>query len=117
MSVWQIPVATRRTNTSSKRGSSSDNVSTVNGVFFARATAAVICIASTIDECCTKGRYYMTAMRITKETLMPVSFRRLVTGRDADGKSRLLEDTQVQEGRLGNFNFWRTEKDPAAEDD
>jgi hypothetical protein len=48
-------------------------------------------------------------MRIAKETLMPLSFRRLVTGRDADGKSRLLEDTQVQEGRLGNFNFWRTE--------
>jgi hypothetical protein len=48
-------------------------------------------------------------MRIAKETLMPLTFRRLVTGRDAHGKSKLLEDTQIGEGRLGNFNFWRTE--------
>jgi hypothetical protein len=48
-------------------------------------------------------------MRIAKETLMPLTFRRLVTGRDAYGKSRLLEDTRIEEGRLGNFNFWRTE--------
>jgi hypothetical protein len=48
-------------------------------------------------------------MRIAKETLMPLSFRRLVTGHDAHGKSKLIEDTQIQEGRLGNFNFWRTE--------
>ena len=40
---------------------------------------------------------------------MPLTFRRLVTGRDARGKSKLLEDTRIQEGRLGNFNFWRTE--------
>jgi hypothetical protein len=39
---------------------------------------------------------------------MPLSFRRLVTGRDASGRSVLLEDAQVPEGRLGNFNFWRT---------
>jgi hypothetical protein len=48
-------------------------------------------------------------MRIAKETLMPLTFRRLVTGRDAYGKSKLLEDTQIEEARLGNFNFWRTE--------
>jgi hypothetical protein len=40
--------------------------------------------------------------------LMPLSFRRLVTGRDASGRSVLLEESQVVEGRLGNFNFWRT---------
>jgi hypothetical protein len=45
---------------------------------------------------------------------MPLSFRRLVTGRDAGGRSVLLEDVQVPEGRLGNFNFWRTA--PAAAD-
>lgn len=39
---------------------------------------------------------------------MPLSFRRLVTGHDADGKSVLVEDVRVAEGRLGNFNFWRT---------
>jgi hypothetical protein len=45
---------------------------------------------------------------------MPLTFRRLVTGRDASGRSVLLEDAQVPEGRLGNFNFWRTS--PAAVD-
>jgi hypothetical protein len=45
---------------------------------------------------------------------MSLSFRRLVTGRDASGRSVLLEDAQVPEGRLGNFNFWRTS--PAAAD-
>jgi hypothetical protein len=39
---------------------------------------------------------------------MPLSFRRLVTGRDASGRSVLLEDSQVVQGRLGNFNLWRT---------
>jgi hypothetical protein len=43
---------------------------------------------------------------------MTQSFRRLVTGRDANGKSVLLEDARIAEGRLGNFNFWRTQ--PAA---
>src|SRR6266702_5988282 len=62
-----------------------------------------------MDECCTKRRYYITAMRIAKETLMPLTFRRLVTGRDVRGKSKLLEDTRIPEGRLGNFNFWRSE--------
>jgi hypothetical protein len=45
---------------------------------------------------------------------MPSSFRRLVTGRDANGRSALLEDAQVAQGRLGNFNLWRTS--PAAAD-
>jgi hypothetical protein len=45
---------------------------------------------------------------------MPLSFRRLVTGRDASGRSVLLEDSQVVQGRLGNFNLWRTS--PAAAD-
>jgi hypothetical protein len=39
---------------------------------------------------------------------MPPSFRRLVTGLDVHGKSILLEDARIEEGRLGNFNFWRT---------
>jgi hypothetical protein len=43
---------------------------------------------------------------------MTPSFRRLVTGLDANGKSVLLEDARIAEGRLGNFNFWRTQ--PAA---
>ena len=55
-------------------------------------------------------------MRIAKETLMPLTFRRLVTGRDAYGKSKLLEDTQIEEARLGNFNFWRTESGRLAKD-
>jgi len=47
---------------------------------------------------------------------MPPSFRRLVTGRDAYGKSKLLEDAQIEEGRLGNFNFWRTESGKVEKD-
>jgi hypothetical protein len=47
---------------------------------------------------------------------MSLSFRRLVTGRDASGRSVLLEDAQVLEGRLGNFNFWRTQPAAAAVD-
>jgi hypothetical protein len=39
---------------------------------------------------------------------MPLSFRRLVTGCNAGGKSVLVEDARIEEGRLGNFNFWRT---------
>jgi hypothetical protein len=55
-------------------------------------------------------------MRIAKETRMPLSFRRLVTSRDAHGKSRLIEDAQIQEERLGNFNFWRTGKGSTTKD-
>jgi hypothetical protein len=40
---------------------------------------------------------------------MTLSFRRLVTGRDANGRSALLEDARIAAGRLGNFNFWRTQ--------
>lgn len=39
---------------------------------------------------------------------MARSFRRLVTGVGADGQSSLLEDTEIQEGELGNFNLWAT---------
>lgn len=39
---------------------------------------------------------------------MSLSFRRLVTGHNASGKSILLEDARIDEGSLGNFNFWRT---------
>jgi hypothetical protein len=37
-----------------------------------------------------------------------LSFRRLTTSLNADGKSVLLEDRQIEEGSLGNFNFWTT---------
>jgi Cupin domain len=47
---------------------------------------------------------------------MPQSFRRLVTGHDANGRSVLLEDARVGEGRLGNFNFWRTGADAGSSD-
>ena len=47
---------------------------------------------------------------------MQLTFRRLVTGRDAHGKSTLLEDTQIEEARLGNFNFWRTESGRLTQD-
>jgi hypothetical protein len=47
---------------------------------------------------------------------MPLSFRRLVTGRNAAGKSVLLEDARIAEGRLGNFNFWRTNAGGTAAD-
>jgi hypothetical protein len=36
------------------------------------------------------------------------SFRRLTTGRNAVGKSSLVEDAQIEEGSLGNFNLWTT---------
>jgi naringenin degradation protein FdeH len=47
---------------------------------------------------------------------MTLSFRRLVTGRDANGRSVLLEDARIAEGRLGNFNFWRTQAAAAGTD-
>jgi hypothetical protein len=47
---------------------------------------------------------------------MAPSFRRLVTGQNAGGKSILLEDARITEGRLGNFNFWRTGADAAVTD-
>jgi hypothetical protein len=42
---------------------------------------------------------------------MTISFRCLGTGRNTAGKSTLLEDRQVAEGTLGNFNFWITRPD------
>jgi hypothetical protein len=42
---------------------------------------------------------------------MTLSFRRLITGHDADGKSTLIDDRRVAEGALGNFNFWATHSD------
>jgi hypothetical protein len=47
---------------------------------------------------------------------MTPSFRRLVTGLDLNGKSVLLEDARIAEGRLGNFNFWRTQPPAAGSD-
>jgi hypothetical protein len=37
---------------------------------------------------------------------MATTFRRVVTGHDAQGSSCLAEDSAVEEGTLGNFNFW-----------
>src|SRR5665213_2855200 len=48
MSVWQMPVATSRTRTSSGRGSSSVTVSRVKGPPIPRATAAVISMACSL---------------------------------------------------------------------
>jgi hypothetical protein len=42
---------------------------------------------------------------------MTLSFRRLTTGRDAHGKSVLIDDARIEEGALGNFNFWTTRPD------
>jgi hypothetical protein len=42
---------------------------------------------------------------------MTLSFRRLTTGRDGRGKSVLIDDARIEEGRLGNFNFWTTRPD------
>lgn len=42
---------------------------------------------------------------------MTLSFRRLTTGRNALGKSTLLEEALIEEGALGNFNFWTTRPD------
>jgi hypothetical protein len=39
------------------------------------------------------------------------SFRRLVTGRNANGKSALVEDARIEEGTLGNFNMWTARPD------
>jgi hypothetical protein len=39
------------------------------------------------------------------------TFRRLTTGRNALGKSILLDDARIEEGTLGNFNFWTTRLD------
>ena len=37
---------------------------------------------------------------------MKPSFRRLVTGRNAKGKSALVDDARIEEGTLGNYNMW-----------
>jgi hypothetical protein len=42
---------------------------------------------------------------------MTLSFRRLTTGRNAEGKSVLVDDARIAEGTLGNFNFWTTRPD------
>ena len=40
---------------------------------------------------------------------MDRSYRRLVTGNNASGRSILVEDAEIKEtGSAGNFNFWRT---------
>jgi hypothetical protein len=39
---------------------------------------------------------------------MTQTFRRVVTGNNAAGKSYLESDVDVAEAELGNFNFWRT---------
>jgi hypothetical protein len=39
---------------------------------------------------------------------MRPSFRRLVTGHNAAGKSALIDDARIEEGSLGNFNLWST---------
>ncbi len=39
---------------------------------------------------------------------MATSFRRIVTGLDGGGKSTVAVDERVEEGALGNFNFWST---------
>jgi hypothetical protein len=39
---------------------------------------------------------------------MTRSFRRLVTGVGADGRSSLVAEAQIEEGALGNFNLWAT---------
>jgi hypothetical protein len=47
------------------------------------------------------------------EKKMALSFRRLVTGHNAEGKSALLSDTRIEEGALGNFSLWATRADDA----
>jgi hypothetical protein len=42
---------------------------------------------------------------------MALSYRRLVTGHNARGKSALLDDARIEEGALGNFNLWMTRAD------
>jgi hypothetical protein len=42
---------------------------------------------------------------------MTPSYRRVVTGRNAGGKSTLLDDARIEEGALGNFNLWATRGD------
>jgi hypothetical protein len=42
---------------------------------------------------------------------MTLSFRRLTTGHDVQGKSVLVDDARIAEGTLGNFNFWMTRPD------
>jgi hypothetical protein len=42
---------------------------------------------------------------------MTLSFRRLTTGRNAEGKSVLADEARIEEGTLGNFNFWTTRPD------
>ncbi len=39
---------------------------------------------------------------------MTLTFRRVVTGQDLEGKSTLVSDERVAEGALGNFNFCGT---------
>jgi hypothetical protein len=39
---------------------------------------------------------------------MTRSFRRLTTGVDGEGRSTLVDEAQIREGDLGNFNLWMT---------
>lgn len=46
--------------------------------------------------------------------MMPRSFRRVVTGDDADGRSVVADDSDITEtGGAGNFNLWMTPADAA----
>jgi hypothetical protein len=42
---------------------------------------------------------------------MTLSFRRLTTGHDMQGKSVLVDDARIAEGTLGNFNLWMIRPD------
>lgn len=48
---------------------------------------------------------------VAGEKKMSLSFRRLVTGHNAEGKSALLSDARIEEGTLGNFSLWMVRAD------
>ena len=45
---------------------------------------------------------------------MASTHRCVVTGRNKDGQSVVVRDEQVETGRLGSADFWRTTKSPAS---
>ena len=48
---------------------------------------------------------------VVGENKMSPSYRRVVTGRNAKGRSVLIGDARIEEGTLGNFNLWAARAD------
>src|SRR5262249_37198490 len=52
--------------------------------------------------------------RLKETGAMTESFRRIVTGFNAQGKSVIVKDTRMPSGLFGGAEFWRTHSSPAS---